>query len=103
MHSGVIAGLVPAIQLSARSPDHSRANTGQRVKEIVPVRILGLLALDGLSNVAVFLEPNEQRETVFSREARCLAFAVLLDAADDAVGDTDVECASRLARQYVDP
>src|SRR5262245_23251679 len=116
--SGVIAGLVPAIQPSACSLDPRRTHTGQRRIEIDPVRIFplyqislpvarpllhGLLALDRLSHGVELLVPDEQMHSVLTREARRLTLPVLLDAPDDAVGNANVERSSGFAGEDIDP
>ena len=117
-NSGVIAGLVPAIQPSTCSFDRWRSHTGQRGKEIVPMQVLlldqidlpgarpflhRLLPLDRLAHAGEFLEPDKTMDLVLAGEARNFAGAVLLDTPNDPVSHTDVEGASRLAGENVDP
>src|SRR5262245_14006850 len=116
--SGVIAGLVPAIQPSACSLDRWRPHTGQQGIQIDPVRIFaldqvdlpctrpllhGLLALDSITRGAKLLIPDEQMHSILTREARRLTLPVLLDAPDDAVGNANVERSSGFAGEYIDP
>src|SRR5262245_36551208 len=116
--SAVIAGLVPAIQPSARSLDRWRPHTGQQGIQIDPVRVFtfdqvalphtrpllhSLLALDRLAHQAKLLIPDQQMHAIFTGEARRLTLPVLLDAPDDVVGNANVERSSGFAGEYIDP
>ena len=62
-----------------------------------------LLALDRLVDVRELLVPDEPVNLVFLCELGADACAMFMDTLDQAVRDTDVHCAMRLAGEHVDP